>query len=229
MKEPQAAAVAESMIVRVVEGFVPPAGFIRRVRAALSWIDPADIEGIGFVFLFNQVPPTRPRDNPGLHEALRDSLLLFAAYKARSDNGPAHIMLIVQNICKPIPRVLQRSPALTVWLAENIMHEVGHHVIAERRYVLRPRTDRTGNETEEEFADRFAQSILATRKAYWSYRLGRALLRIAAEVDYQKGVYYWKRGNYELAADQFYLAFQVWPQHSEANHWYGEAKVRTNQ
>src|SRR5688572_2714921 len=139
----------DSIVVSASEGFVPPYGFIRRVRTALNWIDPTDLEGLGLVFLFDAVPATPPSKNPELADALRDGLLLFAAYKPKSESWPAHIMLIVQNLSKPIPRLLRRSPALTVWIAENIMHEVGHHVIAERKFRLLPQRADQKAETEE--------------------------------------------------------------------------------
>ncbi|SRR6266478_7083710 len=214
----------EPISVKSSDGFVSPVGFVRRILSALDWIDPADLEGIGFVFLFDDVPPTTPGKNRDLEEAIRDRLLLFAAYNARSASWPAHIMLIARNLYKPVPRLLQHSPALTLWIAENIAHEVGHHLIAERRSTLR--SNGRGTETEEEFADHYAESIIAKMKSSLLYRCGSLLLRVAAQLNYYKGARNWKKGEYQIAADYFYMATQLRRDHKEASYWFWKARER---
>jgi hypothetical protein len=208
------------MNIRSSEGFIPPAGFVRWIRSALDWIDPVDLAGIDFVLLFDDVPPFTPGKNPDLAKAIREGLLLFGAYKARNENWPAHVMLITRNLCQPIPPLLQRSPAMTLWIAETIAHEVGHHVIAERRFALRPKTDGTGIEDEEEFADRYAESIMSKMKSRLRYRFGDFLLGLAAEANFQKGARSWKQGQYQTAAHYFYLTTQLRPDHKEASYWF---------
>ncbi len=217
-----------AVAVRSSEGFIPPFGFVRRILSALNWIDPEDLEGIGFVFLFDDVSSTTPGKNRELGEAIREDLLLFAAYKARSASWPAHIMLIARNLYKPVPRLLQHSPALTLWIAENIAHEVGHHLIAEGRFTLRPRPDGRGTENEEEFADHYAESITAKMKSSSLYRFGSLLLRIAAQLNYYKGVRRWKEGKYQTAADYFYLATQLRRDHTKASYWFWKARERAS-
>lgn len=217
---------AKLIAVQISEGFVPPSGFVRRVRAALSWIDAADLAGVEFVYLFDDVPSISPGKNSEVEEALREGLLLFASYKPRGEHWPAHIMLIVRNLCKPVPPVLRHSAALTAWLTENIAHEVGHHLIAEKKFTLLPRADSQQFETEEEFADRFAKSVTTRLTNRPSYRFARLLLDLAAAIDYYKGAHHWKKGKYQLAADYFYMATQLRPDHSQASYWFWKAKER---
>jgi len=217
-----------AVAVKVSEGFIPPLGLEHRILSALNWIDSADLEGITFVFLFDGVPSITPGKNRALDEAIREGLLLFAAYNARSANWPAHIMLMARNLYKPIPRLLQHSPALTLWIAENIAHEVGHHLIAERRFTSRPRPDGAGTEEEEEFADRYAKSITAKMKSSPRYQFGSFLLRMAAKSNYYKGARSWKKGRYQIAADYFYLATQLNRDHPEASYWFWKAKERAS-
>ncbi|MEA2206547.1 MAG: hypothetical protein QOE77_3323 [Blastocatellia bacterium] len=225
----QESTAAKPMNVRCSEGFIPPSGLVRRIRSALRWIDPADLEGIDFVFLFDDVPPVTPGKNREAEEAIRDGLLLFAAYKARNERWPAHIMLITRTLYKPVPRFLQHSPALTLWIAENIAHEVGHHVIAERRFTFRPKTDGSGTETEEEFADHYADSIISKMKSSPVYKFGSMLLKVAAQLNYYKGARSWKKGAYQTAAGYFYLATQLQQNHRKASYWYWRATAKASE
>jgi hypothetical protein len=36
----------------------PPFGLLRHVRLALGWINPADLAGIGHVWLLDEIPPS---------------------------------------------------------------------------------------------------------------------------------------------------------------------------
>jgi hypothetical protein len=214
------------MKIRSSKEFTPPLGFLRRVRSALEWIDITDLEGIECVFLFEEVPPVTPGKNPEIEVAIRDGLLLFSAYNARQLDDPAHILLITRDLCAPIPRSLQHSPAFTVWIAKNIAHEVGHHLIAERRARLRPKADGSGTEDEEEFAERYAESIITDMQNHCLYRVGKLLLSISAEINYYKGVRAWRKRKYQIAADYFYMATQLKQDHEEASYWFWKAKER---
>lgn len=211
--------------IRTSEDFVPRAGLIHRIRAALHWIDPVDLEGIDFVFLFEKVPLVTQGKNRDLDAALHDGLLLFAAYNHRDTQWPAHIILIAENLYKPIPPALHRSPALTLWLAENIAHEVGHHLIVEKRFARRCRKDGQV-EDEEEFADNYAASVVTKMLSKPRYRFARFLLGIAAQTNYVKGARHWKKTNYDDAAEYFYLTTQLRRDHKDASYWYWKAKEK---
>jgi len=211
------------------EGFVPPSGLSRSIARALSWIEPVDLTGLKSILLFEQLPFTTPGKNLDLDNAIRNGLLLFAAYNSRSASEPPHIFLIMSNLYKPIPGFLCHSSAFTLWIAENIAHEVGHHLIAEKRFTLQPKADGSGLENEEEFADRYASSVIARMKSSRRYMFGSFLLAVAAELNYGKGVRSWKKGKYQIAADFFYLATQLRRDHAEAGFWFWKAKERASQ
>lgn len=220
--------ISQAITVKCSEDYVPRAGFVRRIRSAFNWIEPADLEGIDFVFIFENVPPTTPGKNRDLEKAIREGLLLFAAYNSRSAHWPAHIVLIARNLYERVPRLIRHSPAMTLWIAENIAHEVGHHLIAERRFSLRTGVEGKGTEDEEEFAERYAKSIVARMKSGTVYKFGEFLLKIAAEINYYKGARKWKKGEYELAADYFYMAIQLYRDHPEAGYWFWQAKAKVS-
>jgi hypothetical protein len=221
---------AASLIsIRTSDDFVPRLGFSSRIRTALGFIEPLDLEGIDFVFVFEEVPPPTPGKNRELDEALREGLLLFAAYNYRSATWPPHIILIARNLCKPVPRLIRHSPALTLWIAENLAHEVGHHLIAEKKFRLGSETDRGRSEPEEEFADQYALSITTKMKGSLRYRVGDLLLGIAAQINYAKGIRCWKKQEYRLAADYFYMTTQLRKNHKEASYWFWRAKEKAPQ
>lgn len=197
------------------------------ILSSLRWIPAEDLEGIGSIFLFDRIPPLTPGRNPDVERSIQEGLLLFAAYNDKSEGEPAHIILVLPNLYKPIPRFLHRSPALTLWFTENLAHEVAHHVIAEKRYVLRAMPPAARVESEEEFAERYAESLAAKMKSAKVNRLGNFLLKIAAEVNYYKGVYFWTKQKYQAAAKCFYLATQVRRNHRKAAYWFWKAEERT--
>ena len=217
---------AASLSIRTSDDFVPRPGFSSRIRTALGFVEPLDLEGIEFVFVFEEVPPTTAGKNRDLDAALKEGLLLFAAYNYRTTTCPAHIILIAHNLYKPVPGIIRHSPALTLWLAENIAHEVGHHVIAERRFTLGPGTDRAAAEDEEEFADHYAVSLTTKMKSRLRYRFGDFLLGIAAQINYGKGIRRWNKQDYKGAADYFYMATQLKKNHKEASYWFWRAKEK---
>jgi hypothetical protein len=99
-------------------------------------------------------------------------------------------------------------------------------LIAEKRFALRPRSDCGALESEEEFADRYARSVVSRMQRNWWYRAGVILLKVGAAINFHKGANAWKKGNYALAAEYFDMANQVDPSHREANYWFSEARKR---
>ena len=217
---------AKAITIQCCGSFTPPKGCVSTILAALSWIPAEDLEGIGSMFLFEHMPPLTPGSNPDLERSIQEGLSLFAAYNGNGKGEPAHIILVLPNLYKPIPRFLHRSPALTLWFTENIAHEVAHHVIAEKRYALRATPPAARVQSEEEFAELYAESLVAKMTSARVNQLGNLLLKIAAEVNYYKGVYFWTKQKYQAAAECFYLAIQVRRNHRKAAYWFWKSEER---
>jgi hypothetical protein len=216
---------SKSVPIRTSNGFVPSRAFIASLREAIEWINPVDLEGIDFVFLFNDVPVTPQGQDLELDKVLQERFLLFGAYRARTEHSPAHVILIVHNISKQLPKILRRSSGMTLLIAETLAHEVGHHLIAEKRFILR-RNQNEEVENEEDFADRYATSLVRRMKGARRFRVGAAWLNLAAAIDYAKGAHYWKKQKYNRAADHFYMTCVLRPDDKDAGFWYRQAKAR---
>jgi hypothetical protein len=127
-----------------------------------------------------------------------------------------------------MPPVLTHSPAMTIKIAETIGHEVGHHLIAAKKFARRVTSDSGVLESEEEFAERYARLVVSKMQRRWWYRLGVRLLKLAAAINFHKGASAWERGKYAQAADYFDMAIQVDPSHRDASYWFFEARKRAN-
>ena len=175
------------MDIRFRPDFSPPSGLLGHIRRSLNWIEPQDLDGIDHVLLLEDVPEISRRADPDLERVLQDGLLLFGAYKPRTANGPAHIILIVRSLYLPVPRVLTHTPAMTLRVAKTIAHEVGHHLIVEKKFVLRKKPNADEIESEEEFANRYARAVRSRMEHRWVYFLGATLLKVAAAINYYRG------------------------------------------
>ena len=214
------------MQIRCWQDFSPPRGLSGHIRRALNVIEPQDLEGIDHILLLEDVPEISRRADPELERVLQDDLLLFGAYKARTNDGPAHIILTVRSLYLPVPGVFSHTPAMTIWIAETIAHEVGHHLIAEKKYALRKKPDSDVLETEEEFAERYAHAVISRMERGGIYHLGAKLLRLAAAINYYRGARAWHKKNFDQAAHYFDMAIQVDPTHDDANYWFWKAREK---
>jgi hypothetical protein len=215
------------MQIRCWQDFSPPRGLTGHIRRALKSIEPQDLEGIDHVLLLEDVPEISRRADAELERVLQDDLLLFGAYKARTNDGPAHIILIVRSLYLPVPGVFAHTPAMTIRVAKTIAHEVGHHLIAEKKYAPRKKPDSDVLETEEEFAERYERAVISRMERAGIYHLGGRLLRLAAAMNYYRGARAWNKKNFDQAAHYFDMAIQVDPTHDDANYWFWKAREKT--
>ncbi|HSE23425.1 MAG TPA: hypothetical protein VLB68_17280 [Pyrinomonadaceae bacterium] len=210
------------MEIRCWEGCVAPRGLDKHVHRALSYIEPEDLLGIDHILLLANIPEDS-RDSDVI-QAIAEDQLILGAYKRRRGEVPAHIILIVGCLYKPMPRVLRGTSAMILRIAETIGHEVGHHLIAEKRFARRPKHGSDRIETEEEFADRYALSVSSRMKRRFFYRLGSFLTLIAAARIWQKGVRAWDRKEYGEAAKYFDMAMKVKLDYPDGAYWYQQAR-----
>lgn len=212
--------------IRCWQDFSPPRTLTAHIRRSLKWIEPQDLDGIDHVLLLEDVPEISRRADPDLERALKDDLLLFGAYKARTINGPAHIILIVRSLYLPVPRIFSYTPAMTLRIAKTIAHEVGHHVIAEKKFGLRKKSNSDEVESEEEFAKRYERAVISRMERRWVYMLGAKLLKVAAAINYHRGARAWNNRRFHQAARYFDMTIQVEPAHSDANYWFWRAREK---
>jgi hypothetical protein len=178
--------------------------------------------------LLEDVPLIALQADADLERAVNDGLLLFGAYKRRTENVLPHVILVVRSFYHPMPRLFTHTPAMTIKIAKTIGHEVGHHLIAEKKFALLVKSDCGVLESEEEFAERYARLIVSRMQRRWWYRVSSVLLKIAAALNFHKGASAWKKGNYAQAADYFDMAIQVDPSHRDANYWFSEARRKAS-
>lgn len=216
------------MEVRCDQDFRPPGGLSGHIRSALEWIGQSDLEGIGFILLMEDIPEASKRADPDVIYASENQLSIFGAYRARSEDLAAHIILIVRSLYKPMPRPFVRTRGMTLRIAKTIAHEVGHHVRAEKRFALLRKSDSETLENEEEFAHRYASDVVTRMKSDERYKSGDKVLRLAASIRYYQGVRAWKKRKYLMAAEYFAMATDLQPDHAEANYWYWEARKKVN-
>lgn len=206
------------------DSFAVPRGLHKHIHRALNYIDPQDLLGIDHILLLADIPENS-RD-PDVIRAIAEDLLILGAYKRRQGEVSAHIILIVRSVYEPMPKVLRRTSAMTLRIAETISHEVGHHLIAEKRFALRPKRGSDRIETEEEFADRYALSVSSRMKQRFLYRFGSFLAMTAAAIIFQKGVRAWDRQEYGKAANYFKLAMTVKLDYPDGSYWYQQAREK---
>src|SRR5689334_17204099 len=115
------------MDIKCWHDFVPPRNLAKCVRAALKYVDPEHLEGLDHVLLLESVPQISIRRDPDLRRTIEDGRLVFGAYRPKTADKAAHIILIVRSIYDPIPPLLTATPAMTLRIAEVIAHEVAHH------------------------------------------------------------------------------------------------------
>lgn len=209
--------------------FVPPRNLVRCVRAALKYVDPEHVEGLDHVLLLERVPDVSISRDANLRRTIEDGRLVFGAYRPKSSNKAAHIILIVRSIYDPIPRLLTSTPAMTLRIAEVIAHEVAHHLIAERRFTLRTKPGTAMIETEEEFAHRFARAVTSRMERKLNYRFGSMLLKTAANVNFQRGARAWRKGKYDEAAKYFDLAMKIKVDSTDASYWFFKAREKASE
>ena len=214
------------MEIRSWEDCVAPRGLHKHIHRALSYIEPQDLLGIDHILLLADIPESSRKTDPDVIRAIAEDLLILGAYKRRQGEVPAHIILIVRSLYEPMPKVLTHTPAMTLRIAETIGHEVGHHLIAEKRFALRPKKGSDQIENEEEFAERYARLVTSRMKRRVVYRFGSFLVTLSATLIFWKGARAWSREHYANAAKYFDWALRVKGDYVEASYWYGQAREK---
>ena len=205
-----------------------PVGAIWHVRRSLSWIDSADIAGIGFIEFRLRIPEATA-DAPDWHKRATDEdLSINGVYNPEEVNSPANITLFVRDLYRGIPKITWLTTVPTISIARTLAHEVGHHLIAKRGYVFAPGEKVQPSEYGEEMANRYSFSVIKRMRDRWYYKLGMWAIKTLAGWHCGQAAVDWKAGNYEQAAESWYKSFHLDPDLHEAVHWYKSAKHAAN-
>lgn len=201
-----------------------PRGAIWHIERALSWIDPADLDGIAFVQLLDEIPDQLSRATYRRRCAKNEGFGFNGLYFASSGDTPAHIMLFVQDVYRGIPGIFKWTTVQTLQISRTIAHEVGHHLIEGKGYIFEPNENYETSGFEEEMADRYAFGILKKMRERWYYKLGSWTTKRIASFHYIVGLADWKERNYGKAAERWYTAWHLDPDRQDAVDWYWQAK-----
>lgn len=204
----------------------PPWGLERQVRRSLRWIDQSHLEGLDSIRIESEMPDRPDRVVPEIEwakqvRAISQTACVNGWYAEGSGSTPPYIMLYARPIYRPIPMFFWWSAVPTLRIVSTLAHEVAHHLVAKRGYVFDQGEDLTD---EESLANRYSASVLQKTTARFSYRLGQSCLKEIAAWYYNFAILDWRQKNYKAAAEGFYNAWNLNPEHQEANYWHWRAK-----
>lgn len=201
------------------------------IQRALRWISPRDLEGLELIRVIDE-----SHDDP--ESAKLPSYLkgfpYSGMYLRQIATRPAQVLLYANYIYLGVPKLLMRSPMVTLNLARTLAHEVAHHVIATRGYIYETREkykawDGVRNPYEEEMADAYAADVMERMLRHWRYKLGKSLARMLSTVLYKAGIQEYWDGNYQSAASLEFRAHTLNPENENAGQCYRHAmeKLKT--
>lgn len=201
----------------------PPLALEWQVRRSLRWFDESDLQGLDLIRLEDELPELTEgaADWVKRVQAEGESSHVYGWYSPGKAEVPPYIMLYVRQVYRGIPSLLWWSSVPTLRLVRTLAHEVAHHVITTKGYVFQPGETAAD---EELIANRYAETVLAKMRAHWRYRFAHWCLRDLAGWHYAFGSVDWREKKYEAAADRFFKAWDLDPEHADASYWYWRAK-----
>ena len=199
----------------------PPLGLEWQMARALRCIDPAHVKGLAYLRLEDEMPTPDHRAAEWARKAVADGARVYGWYDEQASTGKSGVILYVHQIYGGVPSILWWSTLPTLRIVRSLAHEVGHHLVAMRGYVIRPGENL---ENEESLVNQYAASVVHNMMTRWSYRLGEWCLKDLAGWYYAFGAADWRSKKFAKAADKFYLAWDLDPLHEDYNYWYWRAR-----
>jgi len=183
------------------------------------------MEGLFFIRLVDELPKPSSTSPEAIKEAFDQGFNIYGLYyKRRNKTKPAYIILNIADIYRGVPRLYWFTPVPTLLITYSLAHEVGHHIVAKRGYIIKPGETGKLEEHEEAFANRYAFSVLERMREHWHYSLGNWAIRDLSEWHYTFGMTSWQSKNYGKAAEHWYNAWALDANNNEAAYWYTRAK-----
>jgi hypothetical protein len=201
-----------------------PRGTIWHLKQAIKWLNPADLEELSYVVLFDDMPEVTEDTPEDIKRNLELGLLCPGQYIPRKGDDPPYIMLFLKVIYRPIPAIYFLSPMTTIRLTDQIAHGVAYHVLATRKGKYTAGEEFVENEEDEWFVEKYVSSVIKKLQSRWYYRFGQWLSRDLAERYYIFGIQDWKAKHYDKAAENWRKARMLNPNHENATQWYWHAK-----
>jgi len=201
-----------------------PWGVVWHVRRSLAWINQADVEGVACIRLVDELPKPTPTSPEAIKVCFEHGFNIYGLYNPRDKTKPPYITLNIADICKCVPRLYWFTTVPTLLITHTLAHEVGHHIVAKRGYIIKPGETRKLEEHEEAFANRYAFSVHERMRGRWYYRFGDSAIRDLSQWHYVFGMISWKSENYVKAAEHWYNASELDPDNNEADYWYRRAR-----
>lgn len=188
------------------------------IRRVLKFINPADLDGLQIIRVINECPDdpeylSVPRYLPGF--------LYNGQYLKKAAGRPAEIVMYANDIYFGIPCLLMSTTVATLKLARTLAHEIAHHVVQTRGYIIDETEkftpfDGSRNPEEESAANAYANDVIKRMSHRLSYRLGRLLSAALSSILHRAGLRdYWHR-RYARAASRLARAHSLDPQNEEA-------------
>src|SRR5262245_27532957 len=183
----------------------------KHIRRALKYIDSAHLEGLRAIRVIGQSPddPEANKYPPYLR-----GYLLNGHYQHKFKHRPAEVVLYAKDIYFGVPRRLIRSRVATLKLARTLAHELGHHLIASRRFIYKPWEKYKPwkgkrDPYEERMANLYSAAVLEGMVKHWPNRLANCVTRITAYSLYQDSLADYWDGNYQSAAQRGFQAYML--------------------
>jgi len=187
----------------------PPLGLIWQVRRSLQWINQSDLIGLNLICLMNEVPVSVGDSSGSGH--------VQGFYHFQTSESPPRISLAVKQIYSAIPSFLWWSTVPTLRISRTLAHEIAHHLIATRGYVIRAGESL---ENEELLADEYANAVLQSMKIQWTYKAGHWCIKELASWHFAFGLVDLREEKYKSASDRFLKAWDLNPDHKDAADFY---------
>jgi hypothetical protein len=191
----------------------PPLGLAWQVRRSLSWINQADLVGIEFICLMDEVPTSVKGE---IEEGSTHGFYCFQTSSSRP-----YIILSIREIYRGVPSFLWWSSVPTLRISRTLAHEVAHHLVATKEHVSKQIET---SEDEESFANEYAGKVLKKMTKRWYYKLGSWCIKDLSGWHYAFGLIDMREGNYRAAADHFFSAWDLNPEFEDAADWYWRAR-----
>jgi hypothetical protein len=196
-----------------------------QINRSFKWLKKSDVAGISYIELRDDFSPAVESSAEWHKVATQENWSVNAQYFPETLTQPAFITLYLRPLFRAIPRAYWPTPVTTLNVIRTLSHEIGHHLVAKRGYVFDQTEDISSFEQEEELANRYSALTVANLKG-WRWRFALWLNRDLADSYYQQGIIRWQANNYTQAAESWYRAFLLEPDHEHALYWYHRAKER---
>lgn len=154
------------IITESYKDYIPPINAAAVIRELLRYVPPKCLIGLERIVLTNtfDLPRRRRRSKTWARKRKVKVVEACGLYHSKSDDQPAWIEILVDNLWQYEIRVCRMIPFLKhVVLADVLYHELGHHI----HHTLRPE-----HQERENVADEWSARLGAhfVRKKYWYLR-----------------------------------------------------------